>query len=187
MHEVFPLLSSSLTLPITSLTSLHISFLLSKPTSGSVHKVHPTHWSLLAPPDTALECIKQIIEPPGLEKTLQITESNHQPNILHPTTNPCAPVPCPCISWMPPATGPPHWPGQPVSMFSFPLREEILPILDLSLPWHNLRPFPCVLSLVTWDKSYGGYYDRHPRFWSIFSKYVPNSVLYPGSLLTQLC
>ena len=45
-----------------------------------------------------------------------------------------------------------HFPGQPVPMLDNPFSEEFFPNIQSKPPWCNLRPFPLVLSLVTWEK-----------------------------------
>lgn len=41
-----------------------------------------------------------------------------------------------------------HWHTSAMELFPW----EIFPTFNLNLPWHSLREFPLILSLVTWEK-----------------------------------
>lgn len=43
--------------------------------------------------------------------------------------------------------------GAPPLPRDTPFHEGVFPISNLNIPWHDLRPFPCVLSLVFWEES----------------------------------
>lgn len=46
----------------------------------------------------------------------------------------------------------PLYPGQPAPELDNPYHKEIFPTIQPKPPWHKLRPFPCVLSLVIWEQ-----------------------------------
>lgn len=47
---------------------------------------------------------------------------------------------------------PPLYPRQPAPEPDNPCHEEIFPTIQPTPPWHNLRPFILVLSLVIWEQ-----------------------------------
>lgn len=103
----------------------------------------------------------RITESFGLGKVFRVTrlnratKSNHQPHLLSPITKPC---PCCHIhmslkslqGW-----AFHHFPAQPILMLKQALHEEILPEVQSKPPQCNLKPFPHVLSLITWEKRPG--------------------------------
>ena len=90
--------------------------------------------------------VHRIIESPRLEKTCKIIQSNLPANI-----SPLNHAPQYNVSRAPPGTvtPPPPWAACFITTL---LEKKFFLMSNLNLPQCNLRPFPLVLLLVTWEK-----------------------------------
>ena len=93
--------------------------------------------------------VSKIIQSLRLEKTSKIIKSNHQPNTTVPT-KPCPELPHLYIFRTPPRMATPSlpWAGLFQCLTTLSVKKFFL-ISNLKLPWHNLRLFPIVLSIVS--------------------------------------
>ena len=96
---------------------------------------------------------RRIIESSMLEDTSKI-KSNRHPIITMPT-KPCSEVPYLHIFLNTSRHGDSTTSlGSLFQYFTTRSVKEFFLTSNLNLPWHNLRPFPLILSLVTWEKSW---------------------------------